>query len=110
MALAAGLKRRLRAAIPPLIFLSLTGYFCWNATTGDRGLKAAAQRQVMLHTAEADLAQAEAERDAWERRIAGLHNAHLDSDTLDERARAMLNLTEPADLVVPYPSKDRLFN
>jgi len=110
MAIGAALKRRLRAAIPPLIFLSLTGYFAWNATAGDRGLKAYAHRQEMLHTAQADLAQAEAERDAWERRLSGLHGAHLDRDTLDERARAMLNLTEPADIVVPYPAKDRLFN
>ncbi len=110
MAIAVGLKRRLRAAVPPLIFMALTGYFGWNATSGDRGLKAYAARQDMLRIAESDLAQAEAERDAWDRRVAGLHNAHLDRDTLDERARAMLNLTDPADIVVPYPAKDRLFN
>jgi cell division protein FtsB len=110
MAIAASAKRKLRAAVPPLIFIGLTAYFAWNATSGDRGLKAYAARQEMLRMAQADLARDEAERDAWDRRLAGLRNAHLDRDTLDERARAMLNLTDPADIVVPYPAKDRLFN
>jgi hypothetical protein len=31
----------------------------------------------------------------------------VDPDTLDERSRAMLNLADPADIVVPYgPGKD----
>jgi hypothetical protein len=56
-----------------------------------------------------DLAQAQAERDSWERRVAGLRANHIDPDSLDERARAMLNLADPADIVVPYAAKDKLF-
>ena len=110
MAIGAGIKRRLRAAVPPAIFLALTGYFCWNATQGSHGLKAYAQDQVLLRTAQADLWQAVKERDGWERRVSGLRSAHLDRDTLDERARAMLNLTDPGDIIVPYSPQQRLFN
>jgi len=28
---------------------------------------------------------------------------------LDERARAMLNLSDPGDIIVPYGDKDRLW-
>ncbi len=48
-------------------------------------------------------------RDAWERRVAGLRGNHVDPDSLDERARAMLNLADPADIVVQYAAKDKLF-
>jgi cell division protein FtsB len=102
------MKRRARGAIAPLVFLTLVGYFGWNATQGDHGLKAAAQRQDLLKLAKADLAKAEFDRDAWEKRVSGLRNNHLDPDTLDERVRAMLNLADPADIVVPY-GKDKLF-
>jgi cell division protein FtsB len=45
----------------------------------------------------------------WERRVAGLRNTRLDPDTLDERARAMLNLADPSDVVVMYPQGKKLF-
>ena len=33
----------------------------------------------------------------------------IDPDALDERARAMLNVADPADLVLPYGPGRRLF-
>jgi cell division protein FtsB len=102
-------KRRLREAVAPLIFLSLVGYFGWNAVQGNRGLVAYAQRQELLSQAEADHAKALAERDTWARRVAGLRSEHIDADALDERARAMLNLADPSDIIVPYATQDRLF-
>ena len=102
-------KQRSKAAIAPLIFLALAGYFAWNAVQGNRGLVAYAQRQELLAQAQADQARAQAERDAWERRVAGLRSQHINADTLDERARAMLNLADPSDVIVPYATQDRLF-
>jgi len=109
VAIGRALKRRIRAALPPVIFIALTAYFGWSATQGDRGLKAYAQRQQLLQQAELDVAKAEADRDAWERRVAGLRNNHIDRDTLDERARAMLNMTQQGDVIVSYGQADRLF-
>ncbi len=103
------IKRRLRAVVAPLIFLSLVGYFGWNAVQGNHGLVAYAQRQELLAQAQADEARAQTERDAWERRVAGLRARHIDADALDERARAMLNLADPSDIIVPYGPADRLF-
>jgi cell division protein FtsB len=100
-------KRGAVAMIAPTLFLSVTGYFAWNATRGDHGLKTYAIRQTQLMTAQKELAVAQTERDAWETRVAGLRLNHIDPDTLDQQARAMLNLANPDEIVVPYgPGKD----
>ncbi len=109
MAFMRAVKRRLRAAVPPLIFLSLTGYFGWSATQGERGLQSYVLRQKQLVEAEGQLAAATAERDDWQRKVASLSSAHLDADMLDERARSLLNLADPTDIVVPYPKGQNLF-
>lgn len=102
------LRRKLRAAVPPMLFLSLVAYFAWNASQGDRGLEAAARRQDDLRAALADQARAEQELAVWERRVAGLQS-RLDTDALDERSRAMLNLSDPNDVIVPYDKGQKLF-
>jgi cell division protein FtsB len=95
--------------IPPVLFLLLASYFGWNAMRGDHGLRSYALRRQQLVTAQAELAAAQAERDAWEIRVAGLRANHIDPDTLDERARAMLNLADPNDVVVPYGEANKLY-
>jgi len=103
------MKRRMRAVIAPAIFLAVTGYFCWNAVQGPHGLKSAAAQQAVLKQAQAELAAAEAERGAWQRRVHALEGDHVDRDMLDERARALLNLAKPDDIIVQYTPQDRLF-
>jgi cell division protein FtsB len=103
------MKRRVRAAVAPTVFLTLVAYFSWNAMQGERGLKAYAARQQDLAVAQSDLARAQAEQAAWERRVAGLRTNRLDVDSLDERARAVLNLADPADIVVPYGPGRKLY-
>ena len=109
MSVGNGLKQRVRVMLAPAIFLSVTAYFGWNATQGDRGLVAYAQRQELLHQVLADEAFAKAERDAWEKRVSGLRTYHLNPDTLDERARLMKNLAEPTDIIVKFSGQDKLF-
>jgi cell division protein FtsB len=108
MSLGRFVKRKLRAAVAPCVFLALVGYFLWSATQGDRGLDASPERQQELAQALADKARAEAEVAVWQRRIEGLHS-RIDADALDERARAMLNLSDPRDVIVPYDKGQRLF-
>jgi cell division protein FtsB len=100
MSFAIMMKRRLRAAIPPVLFLLLAVYFGWNATRGDRGLVAQQQDKLDLAAAQAQLARANAEVAQWENRIDGMGNRDLDLDALDGQARSMLNLVDPRDLVV----------
>jgi cell division protein FtsB len=102
-------KRQLRGLVAPAVFLSLTGYFVWHASQGERGLVAYAEREKDLVLARAQLARAEAEVAVWERRVAGLRGTLLDADALDERARAMLNVSDPADIVLVYPNGQKLY-
>ncbi len=102
-------KRRVRAAVAPCVFLSLTGYFMWSATQGDRGLNPQADRAPAIAAAREDVARAETERQVWERRVAALRTKGLDRDALDERARAMLNLSDPTDIIAMYPPGQKLF-
>ncbi|MCQ8240221.1 septum formation initiator family protein [Rhizosaccharibacter radicis] len=103
------IKRKVREAIPPLLFLSLVGYFGWNATQGDHGLRTYQAQLHLLDQAKAAQAAANAEQVAWTQKVGGLRASALDADSLDERARAMLNLTENGDLVVPYGNNHKLY-
>jgi cell division protein FtsB len=109
MSLGGELKRRGRMMVAPAIFVAITGYFGWNATQGDRGLVAHAQRQELLRQVVAEQAVAKAERDGWDTRVSGLRARHLNPDTLNERARAMLNLSEPSDVIVKLGTREKLF-
>jgi cell division protein FtsB len=99
------IKRRLLAMLPPVIFLGITWYFGWNALHGARGLEAQATEQAKLAKAKQDFTAAEALRQQWETRVAALGGPAIDPDMLDEQARAVLNLADPADLMVDLPSK-----
>lgn len=103
------LRRQARAVIAPAVFLGLAGYFGWNATQGARGSQVYAVRQEQLKMVEAELLRVTTERDVLERRVAGLRDQRLDPDTLDERARVILNVGDPSDIVMPYDTGKRLF-
>ena len=103
------IQQAAKAIVAPTLFLTLVAYFGWHATQGDRGLQSYALRQTQLVGAQAELHRVELERDLLERRVAGLRTQRLDPDTLDERARAMLNVADPNDLVFMYGAGKRLF-
>jgi len=109
MSLGNELNRRGRMMVAPAVFLAITGYFGWNATQGDHGLVAHVQRQELLRQVIAEQAAAKAERDSWDTRVSGLRARHLNPDTLNERARAMLNLSEPSDIIVKLGAQEKLF-
>jgi len=102
-------RGRAGGMVAPLLFLAVAAYFGWNATRGELGLKTYVHRERDLEAARATLARAEAEVRTWEQQVRSLRSNRLDQDALDERARAMLNRADPADVVVPYGPNSRLF-
>ena len=106
MPLSRTIRRQVQGMAAPAVFLLLTGYFCWQAYQGDRGLQTYGQRQEQFRWAVQERDAMYAERDAIERRVNNLRPQHLDPDTLDERVRAMLSYGDPADVTVQY-GKDR---
>ncbi|NHN84053.1 septation inhibitor protein [Acetobacter musti] len=102
-------RRAMNAVLPPAVFLSLSGYFGWQATQGDHGLTSYHHQLQLLDEAHESRTNAVAEQTAWRRRVSGLSEGALNGDMLDERARAMLNLANPNDIVVPYDKHDQLY-
>lgn len=96
-------KSALRQTIGPAIGACVVGYFVYYAVQGDRGLIALKHIESEISRAEQVLGQVRTERERMERRASLLHADHLDRDMLDERARAMLNLTHPNDVILSLP-------
>lgn len=103
-ALGRAAMRALRQTIGPAIGACVVGYFAYYAVQGDRGLMAMKHLQTEIAEAEGILAQVSAERERMERRALLLRSDHLDLDVLDERARMMLNLNNPRDVIIKLPS------
>ena len=109
MSFGRALKRRARDALLPLTFAALCGYFAWHAQHGDFGKLARERKLEDIAQARAALDRAMTERDAMERRVAGLRGDRIDRDQLDERARTLLNLVGKDEIVIPYEPGKRLF-
>ncbi|MFL1461279.1 septum formation initiator family protein [Roseococcus sp. DSY-14] len=105
----AALGRGLKLLAAPAVLSALTAFFIWHASHGDRGLVAREARLVQIAEARAELARATTEREAAERRVNALRGATIDRDQLEERARALLNLVQPGEVVIPYQTGQRLF-
>jgi cell division protein FtsB len=91
---------RPRQILAPVIFATVFGYFGYHLVNGDRGLLAMAHLQREVLIAEQNLAEAEATRKIWERRVSALRNQSLDPDMLDERARVLLNFARKDDIII----------
>jgi cell division protein FtsB len=97
-------RRRLRSFLAALgLYTSaalLIGYFGVNAYTGAHGLKATQDLAVELNGLTAELARLKAERANWEHRVSLLQAKAIDPDLLDERARALLEYSDPHELIL----------
>jgi cell division protein FtsB len=102
MPLTTELQKRLRHVIAPTIGACVFGYFVYHAIQGDRGIMAWLQVSQQLADSQATLAALTIEREEIHRRVALLSPSSLDPDMLDERARIMLNVAEPADRLVTF--------
>ncbi len=98
------IKNRLRALVPPTLFLGITVYFGWNAMHGSRGLEAQHVQLAQLAAAKQAYAVTDGALKAWQIRINTLNGASIAGDMLDSEARLVLNLADPRDLVTDLPS------
>jgi cell division protein FtsB len=103
------LIRGVKFLAAPVILASVAAFFVWHASHGDRGLIAREQRIAEIAAARGELQRSTLEREAAERRVNAMRGGRLDRDQLEERARAMLNLTTRDEIVIPYPPDQRLF-
>ncbi len=109
MAFWRGVKRRLKSLLFPALFVAGSGFFVWHTLHGERGTLARERRVAEIAQARDQLRAAQAEQAALSRRVSGLRADALDRDQLEERARALLNLTQPGETVIPYGPAQRLY-
>jgi cell division protein FtsB len=76
------------------------GYFGVNAYTGNHGLRAQQDLDRQFATLTDELGRLKQERAEWQKRVKLLQSNSIDPDTLDERARAVLNYLDPRDLTM----------
>jgi cell division protein FtsB len=97
-------RKRLRGVLTALglyaVAAALIGYFWFHAFSGQRGLHAKHEIDQQLQELTAELDRLKVEKGLWERKVALLRSEGIDPDMLDERARALLNVAHPNDVVL----------
>ena len=97
-------RRRFRAFINTLALYTiaalLIGYFGVNAFTGNHGLRARQDLDHEVAQLTGEIAALKTERATLERRVALLRPESIDADMLDERARALLDYSDPRELIL----------
>ena len=89
-----------RLVAVPVFGALVVGYFAYHSLKGDHGLTAYLNLASEIVKAEQVLHQHREERLLIERRTVLLRPDNLDLDTLDERARTVLNLVERDERVI----------
>jgi len=86
----------------PLIGVVMVGYFVYHGLNGTRGFYASQQLRVDVAELEAELAELRRERESLEQHVSLLRPESLDPDMLEERARVLLNVAHPNDIVIMH--------
>ncbi len=100
------LGRLARGMIAPVLLFGASGFFIWHARQGE---ERRVERAHELALARVALGAAEADRGAIERRVDAIRGNEMDRDQVEERARALLNLSRPDEIVLPYAQGERLY-
>ena len=97
-------RRKLRTFLTTLgLYIGcalVIGYFGVNAFTGNHGLRAQQDLDQQFTMLTNELGRLKQERAGWQHRVKLLQSSSIDPDTLDERARAVLNYLDPRDLTL----------
>lgn len=94
------IRKRIKSSMAPALGLLLVCYFSYHLIEGDRGLFSYIKLQQDLHTETAQLQLTEIEREKLAKRVRLLDPQNLDLDMLEERARDVLGLAHPDELVI----------
>jgi len=96
-------RRRIKQVAPQFLSACVMLYFLYHAVQGDRGFLAWLRLTQDLEQAKLAAVEVEAQRERLGERVGRLQPEHLDPDLLDERARALLNLGRPDEVVILRP-------
>jgi cell division protein FtsB len=94
------IAKHARGRLIPVCCALLLVYFGYHAIQGDRGLLSWVKLSDQIGEARIALDVTADERATLERKVALLRPEGLDPDMLDERARYMLSLARPDEVVI----------
>lgn len=94
------LNRAARHVFWQVLGAGIVFYFVYHAINGDRGFVALSRLQGEIQEARGVLDQVQDQRMQMEQRAWLLRPENLDPDMLDERARAVLDFSNPDDLII----------
>jgi len=94
------LSERVKPYLPMAFLALLVLYLGVQALTGERGLLSGPERHRLLAQREAQLAELAGARAELETRVRHLRSDRLSRDLLEERARVVLGLVDPRDVIV----------
>ncbi|MFT6559628.1 MULTISPECIES: FtsB family cell division protein [Sneathiella] len=100
MSISYEIGKRLKAGAGPILGLLTICYFSYHLIEGDRGLFSYLKLQMEIQKAEAEFQITELEKEKLENRVKLLDPENLDLDMLEERAREVLGLAHPDELVI----------
>jgi len=100
MAFSEEVAQRLRDIGAPILATCVVVYIGFHAIQGERGLVTWLKLSQQIEQTRTAVALSRAEERKLAHRVALLRGESLDPDLLDERARAVLNLAHPDDLVI----------
>ena len=84
----------------PVIATAFFAYFGFHAVNGTYGLNSKMHLENRAMELRAELADLSGQRKALERRVELMGDKTLDRDLLDERARLLLNVARPDEIII----------
>ena len=94
------IRRRAHHIVGPVAGITLFGYFAYHVVQGDRGLIAWLKLSQQVETAQLQYDETVAKRAEFAHRVRLLQPQSLDPDLLEERARVVLGLAHPDDIII----------
>ncbi len=100
MASLVALQQRSRTALATLLGAAVIAYFGYHAVHGERGIEGWFRLSGQLESLEKRQALNAGRIATLEKRVGLLREETLDRDLLDERARAVLGLAQPDEIII----------
>lgn len=80
--------------------MAFQGYLGFNVVSGQFGIESQKVMHAQIEELKAQSGALKAELDAYRHRVALFDSARLDPDIVSERARALLSMAQPDDIIV----------
>lgn len=100
MASLVALKQRSRTAVATLLGAAVVAYFGYHGVRGDRGIEEWFRLSGQLQSLEKRQLLNAQRIATLDKRVGLLREETLDRDLLDERARAVLGLAQPDEIII----------